>query len=312
MQGIKKGKDCVALVERVLADVTAGRLDGIEEKLEDIKRTGNELAEQSEQRASEIEKVEEEYKQRTAETHRETGELGCQLEERKNRECDLETNLSGKQDKLAEEQRTLFVAERELREAERKLGDAKRKARRQEKEGELLGAVGIKFSVTPRIGPNVGAAAGASAAGLFSGDVDAARRKVDRCKGQVQRAESDISFTRKELSGIEAKITSLLQQCGNLEEQKLQYNDETRKMKEAVLFFRRAAMYWKEFKQISEHGADRTALIQKVICKAKEKEDLSWLLSDTTREIRLTFLEAWEVVEAKYAEGSEFVFHIEQ
>ena len=289
-------------MECVLADITAKRLDGTEEKLEDIKRIGNELAEHSEQRARDIEKVEEKYRQKIKEIQREIGETGCQLEKRETLECDLETTLSGKQDKFIEEQRTLFAAERELREAERKLRDANIKARRQKGEGELLG---IKVLITT--GTNVEATAGASASGFFSGDVEAARRKVGRRQEQVQRAELDVSTTRKDLSDIEEKITTLSQQCGDLEEQKLQYNEEAKKMKEAVLFFRRAAMYWKEFQQISEHSIDRTALMQKIIHKAKEKEDLSWLHSDTTMEI---FLKAWEVVEAKYVEGSEFVFHL--
>ena len=108
------------------------------------------------------------------------------------------------------------------------------------------------------------------------------------------------------MSDIETQIASLLQQCENLEAQKLQYDNEAKKMKEAVLFFHRAAMYWKEFQQISEHGIDHTALMQKIIDKANEKEDLSWLRSDANRTIGLTFLEAWEVVETKY------VFHTER
>ena len=67
-------------------------------------------------------------------------------------------------------------------------------------------------------------------------------------------------------------------------------------MRERVLFFRCAAVYWKEFQQISEHGVDRTALMQGIIDKAKEKDDLSWLLSDAKRKSGFTFLEVWEMV----------------
>ena len=69
-------------------------------------------------------------------------------------------------------------------------------------------------------------------------------------------------------------------------------------MKEAVLFFLRASMYWKEFQKISPRlGVDRQHTAQKIIRKANEKEDLSWLLSDTTMTMGMTFLEAWEAVE---------------
>ena len=76
---IKKGKDFVALVEQVLAD--SATTDGIKEKLEDdIKRTSNKLAEQSEQRAREMEKVKERNKQKVEDIQRELGELGHQLD----------------------------------------------------------------------------------------------------------------------------------------------------------------------------------------------------------------------------------------
>ena len=307
-----EGQKCVDLVEDTYTNITSGCLDSVKENLKKIKRIGNELAEYSEQRANEIEKVEEEYIQKTEEVQRKIGDLGCQLEEEKKRKCELEANLSGKQARLAEEQKTLSAAERELSEAEGKLRHAKKKRRRRRGFGKLFGAVAGTL-IAPGMGTVIGAATGGAVGGAIGGDfVGAARSKVDRCREQVQRAESDVSSTKKELSDIETQIASLLQQCGNLEAQKLWCNDEAKKMKEAVLFFHRAAMYWKEFKQISEHGVDRTALMQKIIRKAKEKEDLSWLHSNATKQVGSTFIEAWETIVTKCAEGSEFAFQIEQ
>ena len=232
---LKKGKDCIALVERAYTDITRGYLVGIKKKLKEIKRISNELAELSEQKDNEVEKVVEEYTRETEEIQRKIGELGCQLEENKKLKCELEAALSGKQTKLATEQKTLIAAERELH------GAKKKKPRRRKKKGGLVIAIGTKCGGP--IGTIIGAAAGASAAGMFSGDIHAARTKVYRCKERVLRAESDVSSTRKELSDVETQIASLSQQYENLEKQQLQCNDEARKMREAVLFFRRAAMY---------------------------------------------------------------------
>ena len=158
--------------------------------------------------------------------------------------------------------------------------------------GAVLGA-----AVSGPIGTIIGAAAGASAAGVFSSNVDAARNKVRRCREQVQRAQSDVNSTRKQLSDTETQIACLSQQCGELEKQQSQYNDEAEIMKEAVLFFLRAAVYWIEFHQISEHGVDHTALMQEIIHIMTKEKDLSWL--GEKMKIGLTFLEAWEIIETK-------------
>ena len=56
----------------------------------------------------------------------------------------------------------------------------------------------------------IGAVAGASVAEVFSGNIDAARRKVDRCKEQVQSSQSDVNSTRKKLSDTETQIASII------------------------------------------------------------------------------------------------------
>ena len=60
-------------------------------------------------------------------------------------------------------------------------------------EGGLLGASMYTTVFGGAMGTIIGTAAGASAAGVFSGNVDAARRKVDRCKEQVQSSQSEMS-----------------------------------------------------------------------------------------------------------------------
>ena len=67
-----------------------------------------------------------------------------------------------------------------------------------------------------------------------------------------------------------------------------------------------------EFQQISEDGVDRTILMQKIIQKAKEKEDLSWLRSNATKKVGLSFIEAWEMILTKCDAEKEFVFQIKQ
>ena len=143
-------------------DITRGCLDGIEKKLEDIKQIGSELAEQSEQKANEIEKVEEEYE----EIQRKIGDLGCQLEEKKKLKCDQEAILRGKQERLTEEQKTQSAAERELTEAEEKVRHAKKKRKKRRGFGKLFGAAADTL-IIPGKGTVLGAATGGAVGGAI-------------------------------------------------------------------------------------------------------------------------------------------------
>ena len=81
---INKGEDCMALVESVSNDIARGCVGStIEEKLRRLERSGKELAEQAEERAKEMEIVEQQYKQKVEEIQRRIGEVGVSEEQTK-------------------------------------------------------------------------------------------------------------------------------------------------------------------------------------------------------------------------------------
>ena len=61
---IKKGKDCIAVVETVCSDLTRGIVDGVEQKLKGLEGDAEELAKDAEKRAKDIEKMEEQHEQK--------------------------------------------------------------------------------------------------------------------------------------------------------------------------------------------------------------------------------------------------------
>ena len=92
----------------------------------------------------------------------------------------------------------------------------------------------------------------------------------------------------------------------------MQYNDEVKKMKKAVIFIREASQFWKEFQDISTHTVGHTALLQRIISRAKEEQDLSWLDSSASKVVGKTFLDAWVMIETKCEQGVNYIFQIKQ
>ena len=311
---VKKGKDCVAIAETVLSDLTQGRVDDVKQKLIGLKEVAKELAKHAENRVKEVEKAEKQNEQNIEEIERKIEELGHQLEELQQHKNELDSILSNKQSLQRQLSSELSSAESWFRDAEYEVERAKREKAKHVGGGTVIGAmIGTLF--LPGIGTALGAAAGGGA-GLAVNDsaVREARSRVDDCRRRYNNAQAEVSSASSAVSNVQSQINSLTSQCKDLKRKCVQYNEEAKKIKKVVLFFRKASQIWKEFQQISEHGTDRTSLLQLIIRKANEKfqEDLSWLDSSASKKVVKTFLDAWEMIETKCEQGVNFMFQSKQ
>ena len=306
---VKKGKDCIAMAENIYSDLTKGCVDGVEQKLKDLEGDAQELAKHAGDRVNEAEKVEEQYEQNSKEIQRKIGELELQKEAWKQRKPGLEATLRDKQ-------RILDQASSDLSRAESRLRDAKEEVRRAERQqtkhvggGATIGAM-IGTLILPGIGTALGAAAGAGA-GLAVNDsaVKEAQNEVRDCGRRCDDARAEVSSANSAVSSIESQIQNITVQCQTLGHQCDHHNRKAKKVKEALKFFLEALQYWKEFQDISKHGANFTAQLQRIISIAKgKKEDLSWHDSMVGK----SFLEAWVMIETKCEEGVDFSLQIEE
>ena len=173
--------------------------------------------------------------------------------------------------------------------------------------GALLGAfIGTLFA--PGIGTAFGAAAGARTGKIINdSDVREASSRETECRRRYNNAQAEYSSANSAVCNAQTQINSLTSQCQKLESKCAQYNEKVKK-----LFFCKASVFWNEFHDISNHTADRTSQLQKIISKAKEEVDVSWLDSSPTRKMKNTFLDAWMTIETKCHKGAEFLFQIEQ
>ena len=83
-------------------------------------------------------------------------------------------------------------------------------------------------------------------------------------------------------------------------------------MKAGIILLKKSVEFWLLFKQLSEHGIDRTSLLQKIVSRATEKGSYAALQLKGSQRVVGTFLEAWESMETVAAEGgSAHMFEIE-
>ena len=95
-----------------------------------------------------------------------------------------------------------------------------------------------------------------------------------------------------------SQIMSLSGEVERMKQQRFQAHKKMDEIRRLIVLVKKSVQFWLLFKQISEHGANRAALLQKIATKAAEKGDYRALKSKSSYRIANTFFEAWEEMEA--------------
>ena len=310
---VKKGKDCVTVAKNTLDDIGSGREEMALRKLSALQRDGGFLAEAAEELAKRLEAVEKYYQDKDAEVLREIGDLNKRENELKRQKSVEESQLAAHQNVLQDNQNRLSSEENRLRDAERKL----RNAQEEEKKIQIGSTVGgaVLGLFTGGIGLLVGAAAGAGIGAIINDcrrEEKDARDAVNRRRNDLESARLAVSASQGRISNVESQIRSLSTQIECMKQQRLQSQKKIDEIRPVIVFVKKSVHFWLLFKQISEHGANRTALLQKIVTSAVEKGDYQALQSNPSQRIANTFIEAWEEMEttAEYG-GPNHILEIE-
>ena len=303
---VKKGKDCVTVAKNTLDDIGSGREEMALRKLSALQRDGGFLAEAAEELAKRLEAVKKYYQDKDAEVLHEIGDLNKRESELKRQKSGEESQLAAHQNVLQDNQNRLSSEENRLRDAERKLRNTQEEEKKIQVGSTVGGAVLGLF--TGGIGLLVGAAAGAGIGAIINDcrkEEKDARDAVNRCRNDLESARSAVSASQGRISNVESQIRSLSTQIECMKQQRLQSQKKIDEIRPVIVFVIL-------FKQISEHGADRTALLQKIVTRAVEKGDYRALQSNPSQRIANTFIEAWKEMEttAEYG-GPNHILEIE-
>ena len=310
---VKKGKDCVAVAKNALDDITSGKEEMALEKLSALQKDGSFLVDTAKQLAERLEAVDKHYQIKDAELLRQIGDLNRQESQLKSQKSAEESQLAAQQNVLSDNRNRLSSAEDSLRDAEHK----RRKAEKEEKKIQIGSTVGgaVLGLFTGGIGFVVGAAAGAGIGAVVNACRDEekdARATVSRCRSDLDNARSAINESQRRVSNIESQIKNKTKEIENKKQQRLQLHKKVDEIKARIVLVKKSVEFWLLFKQISEHGVDRTELLQKIATRATEKGDYRALQSSSSQRIANTFIEAWEEMETTAEHGrSNHVLEIE-
>ena len=301
---VQRGRNCVAVARNTLDDIGSGREQMALERLSTLHRDGGFLANAAEQLAKRLEVVEKHYQEKDAELLREIGGLGRRENELKLQKSGEESQLAAHRNILQDNQSRLSSEEDRLRDAERKL----RKAQEEEKRIQIGSTVGgaVLGLFTGGVGLLVGAAAGAGIGAIINDcrrEERDARDAVNRRRNDVDSARSAVSASQGRISNVESQISSLINQIENVKQQRLQLHKKIDEIRRIIGFVKESTSFWLLFKQMSEHNADRTALLQKIVTRATERGNYQALQSRSSQRIANTFFEAWEELETTAEQG---------
>ena len=301
---VKKGKDCVAVAKNVLDDIGSGRKELALEKLSALKKDGSFLADAAKQLAERLEAVGKHYQDEDEELLRQIGNLNGQESQLNSQKITEEGQLAAQQSVLSDNQNRLSSAENSLRNAERK----RREAEEEEKKVQIGSTVGgaLLGLFTGGVGFVVGAAAGAGIGAMVNACRDKekdAQAEVNRCRSNLENARSAVNESRSRVSNVESQIRSLTQQIEYKKQQRLQLHKKADEIKAMVVLAKKSIEFWQLFKQLSEHGDNRTELLQKIVTRATERGNYTALQSNSSQRIANTFIEAWEEMETTAEQG---------
>ena len=215
---VTKGMDCVAVVRKAVSEINQGNAKDAYVQLQILKTQGTKLAEQAENQAKRLEKVQEYYQTMEEETQRKIGEYGL-------REQDLRRQRNTSQAYLDSQCSILENKRSDLRRAQNALSIAERKRREKEKEADttLVGAAvlgGLTGVCTGGVGGLIaGSAIGAVVGQMINENEKRAEREVDRCRSECSSAQSSITPTQQQISSIQSQISSLSSQLTHMKQQ---------------------------------------------------------------------------------------------
>ncbi len=152
-----------------------------------------------------------------------------------------------------------------------------------------------------------GALAGAAVGSLSVEDrkkrVEDARSARGRYNSDVNRAASDVRSNESEISSCSALIETIVSNIKFLEDQRCELHNKRSKIKAAIVFFKDSTFFWLLFKQLSQQGEDRTALLRKIVEHANTEDDCKVFQSSACEQVVNTFIDSWESIAAFAVEG---------
>jgi DNA repair exonuclease SbcCD ATPase subunit len=299
----KKVSKCVAVVESVLSDISKGLVQNASAKLQRLREDSDHLTAEAEGLVSRLEKVESYYICQEEKVLNEIGNVGRKESDLSREKSNEEARLKGKQQILRDNESRLRSAEHNVWDAQRELEKRIREKGDKVAKGAFWGGITLGV-LTLGVGASAGAALGAGVgAAVGDSDVSEAKDKLEKCKNDCGRARSDVAESETRVASMRAQIGDLEKGIEELKNERHSHHKKVDGIKQTIILLKKSTEFWGLFKQASEDGSHRTALLERIVDKANEKSDYCILHSEGSKRITTTFIKAVEEMVSLAKEG---------
>eukprot|EP00731_Ephydatia_muelleri_P004912 Em0002g1088a len=293
---VQKGKKCLILARDIQDDIVRGKLIS-SSALSELQCYGKQLESAAEGSAQNAERTAKECKSMIEQHQLEESKLAVQEQELNCRLSEVNARLRTQQAILNDTKKRVSDANEELRRAKCKLAEAEKVKAISGMTGSIVGTVLGTILLGP-LGGILGSSLGVGIGQLVC-DVESANATVHRCQQECEIADLEVDRTKLVVTSIETQINAISTEIAQKKQECANFHNKATEMKEITVFYQKLAYMASMFKQVCEHGVDRTALLQKLVATAEERqtECTFWQCRGSLR-VTMNCFEAWEAIES--------------
>lgn len=282
----------------------------IAQRLQSLKRPGQELLEFTREQERIFKGQKESYEEEIESLTRDKAKHELEKRKWESKKNSLESQKASLVQDRNNHECTLRNAQSRKNSAENELSNARENLRREEskatdaKVGGTFGGALLGLLIGGPVGMAVGAAAGLGGSALITelrGKVDDAQRNVERCRNEVSNAESNLNSVRSSLQSVEGQLSNC-QASLNSNETKIRkcaaqsdsIHNKIGSIKNTLVFINDAIRLWSIFVNISQNATKQTRYLEEIIRITQMTRNYELIASNGTRIAARSFMEAWQ------------------
>ena len=223
-------------------------------------------------------------------------------------------DLQRKEDQLRDLQRQLSVAECSRDTARKERDEAESDKNRMIGTTVGVGVAGLLFSVaTLGIGAPIAVAA-TTACGIsasnYADKEDEAKRDIKRYNSQISDVSGGIAASRSRITHFEGQIRDLHRKVQEQEQECRGYEDDKKRIQNAIAFLQESQSFWGEFSVKLEHRSSKTERLYHLLEMAEEKKQRNFFKHRGSQTMVMSFIDTWERLREDVQSGSGHIFSV--
>ena len=300
---VVRTENVIAVIAQAITALESGDVSTGYQRFGDAKRSGISIMRETEYLLERVSAVERHYKEQEEAKSREIGDLY-------KKETETQQKKEGKLALMRSKESDLRQAQSELNSANARLDDARRRKEEAErkKNASMAGAAAFTLFTLGLGAPALaGAAVFVAMAADASSDENKAKGDIYNARTKISPCEAYVSQYRGQIHQLENEIATLSQQICQLKSEREKIHAQRGEVIDIIKHLRDVLYFWKEFGQLTEHGTDRAALLERL---SEYLTQHNALTTNIPRHVQ-SCISSWERVEEKLETANNHIFFID-